>query len=493
WGWNDLGTDPFPDAEPSHRGCNPRGLLPGTCPPDTTCQLRPGGDQAQVAEGVCVGQGDAFDWTFDLEATPATLPTVSVSLVFTDNGGAWPDGDDGLAGELVLIGRTHARAHRVTLPTDPSGVVAVDLPVDTYDAYFEAKTSYPDGWDTFPYIARSGVLAVLTDGEAPVDVETARLTFELSVDGQVVTALPERFVDTTLAVVNDTTPYIGRFARDPIVGTVVLPPGRYAAEVWTSVRDVRPYLNGTFEQGPVDLAAGDHETVRFDLTTVEVSGTVTLDGAPLTDGTVSFSEGAGFQIGDDGSWSGRAFDVPQDVWVSTVYASSLDTRGKVRVLEDVRPADVSAIEVTTTPLSVAFTVEGRGDLADEPPPRGTLTFRPGDGGWTDVKLPREGPATFEARVFGARGDVDYSLDDSSIVVSRWAVPVAEDVAWTQGMQLHLPVVDAELALVVDGAPADASWSTDPGPRPRDEGASWGDAGLHLVPIADVPPLGEIPS
>jgi hypothetical protein len=211
-------------------------------------------------------------------------------------------------------------AYTLDCPTSPNW--EVDLPAGTYDVYLDLDDSVADRPGGDVLVAED----LIVDADATVDLDATAYTVSGSArwDGtapQATYAGGEWGVRFTDVTTGSTLDY-----EFPTQDTweALVPVGTYDVDLWLPGDGAYPSFSGWYRVAE-DVTVAADTTLDFDVPLYDVSGIVSVDGAPL-DGTagdqIFFHDtgGSGSSIGPDGSYTLR---VPAGTWSAYAYGGDL--------------------------------------------------------------------------------------------------------------------------------------------------------------------------
>ncbi len=483
-------TEPTPVSPPSAgfteievEDCNPSGVDAGRCPDEFVCgrpeTAWPSPDLT-YSRPWCEGHAERYVIALDVgRPVPVGVP---VALDFRMNGGAWPSGSPGSAGEFRLTERETLAAHTLVLPTHSEGRLDTELPAGTYDVIHMAGEGFDS--ETYSHAPSLGVLDVVAGGVDTVPFEGGILRWSLRADGRLIETLPSSVSSVTSMLWGRTTPIVMEtdLAGDRVGGRRMLWPDRYSITLQTYVSDsAAPLSNGRLEWTDIaNVTAGGEAVWEAPVTTVEVSGTIRVDGSTVRNGAVAFgSEGAlvdsRMPVGGGGGYSGRLYPDTYDVRYESVGTGDLPI-GSARFRAGFEPPGRADADLRTVEVSGVVTLNGSEPRGGG---RGSVVLA-GDGrSRVQLRIDPHGDATVEGRVYEGTYDVyidgsgDTLPDAFTRAASGWravSTPQTWDVrAWPVDITLThegrtMPESDAHRGSVVfTRVGADGRPESDPNP------------------------------
>jgi hypothetical protein len=413
--------------------CNIGGLRPGACPSGFSCGPVETFEFPlyRLEMPVCRSERTPPARVVDVDLRHADPPAdgVPVVLALALNGDAWPDASGARmrAGTFTVTDRAdRSRTWVFDVPArGPS--MTISVPASRYDTVLQIEDAealhYPPGY-------YHGELVVNRAGEATVDLPAAKASFALRVDGAPVVGLPAGMsVTIGLDTAGGGVSRSYSTAGTGLSGTFTVRPGTYDLQL-SSWGKTAALPAGTVRLATgQSLVAGTTTVMPADVATVQVSGSLTLDGRDMPSG----SEGGDIVFESGGGWtrvaigtarparfSARLFPGAHDV---SYDASSARLTGVPRGVTRLRTAWMAepSLALAATTLVVSGSVNLNGGAVDGT--GGRVTFG-GAGGSATMSLSAAG--SYSGLLFGGSYDVSVSGEGQRLPATF--VPVA--AAWT---------------------------------------------------------------
>lgn len=292
WTWLEAPVQPrpVPGAAPTpyvNNDCNVFGVDDGRCPDGFSCGA-PRDVTPTYAQAMCEpDEADPWALVLDIGALPPDEPTRDVTLTFTRNDEAWPTGAPGSAGLLVLRRASDGQKRTFTMPTDPSGTLAIAVPEGTWNASFQADPAVPLDTAKYASVRRPAALVVAANGDDNVDVDTWILELTARLDGAAITTLPADASWTwTMWSPTAGTQMIYVQPGESVRRRYVVEPGPWDITAYLG-GDAWPDGNRAWVEAITTDDLDDRNVAAFEatFTTAAVSGAVRMDGVSVTANT----------------------------------------------------------------------------------------------------------------------------------------------------------------------------------------------------------------
>ena len=400
--------------------CNLSGVDRGACPAGFVC-----GSDTTVDLGVlimtfptCEGPspGGVYEVELDVASPVPPAETVFVVLRLTLDGQPWPAGSGSVGRLTVRHLATNARV-RTDLP-------ASGEPLSLRLARGEHEITValtPEDKAAHPTVTRTGTLVVAASGEATLPLEGHTLDLSVSHQGSPVAALAagER-MSIVLTGAHGQVVVLSYEEGDLPGARLMLDPDRYEAAVIvaTGTSSTLPAGRVVLAE-PRELDARGTSSWALDLRSVEISGSVRVDGQDLPatanagDVVLVSHDGLSYVDVEVGGarparFALRVFPGAYAVTYDTQY-TTMDGVPEGVVLVHDGPLPDGALDIDVTTIEVSGEVRRNGAPPPESYPRGRVIYAAGTfGSGTTFSLPSTGPATFSGRVFAGRYDVKVS-------------------------------------------------------------------------------------
>lgn len=413
----------------------------------------------------------------DLPAPPVPTRPVDVTLKFTLNGRPWPAAAD--ANPVGTITFTPEPAGpsltKEILATSPS-----ELRLAMEPGAYRVSLAFANTEKSrlaFPPVSATGRLVVRAPGIAAIPFQGVAVSYEVTLNGAAIPALPANSsLWVTFSSWRGPTVIEMLGARQTPRRAIFLEPGRYTVGVQTNGETASLNLpaGATTVNDAWDLAASPvAASARFDLSTVDVSGAVRLNGRDLgaatRSGYVDFL-GNGvmatrFAVSSTrpARYQGKVFRGAYDVFYDGMSSNVAGMpRGGTRVERGVTAGGTLDVDLVSVAVSGEVT-RNNAVVPDSSSIRGAVTFRPKSAPIlffpVSFNLPARGRATFSGSVFAGTYDVFVEGHDANVLPTlKW--PARRD--WQPSatpLAIDIPTRKLDVTVKLNGAqPANAAAS-----------------------------------